>query len=161
MKKLFWMAALACLLAGCATEPVMETVADEQVVAQPVLRQIRVELPGETVLPVMETDNGEIYICRDYEVSVETLPGGDLRRTVGLLTGFDLEDVTVMETKSEGRTRYDLAWSCAGETGPEVGRASILSDEDYHYCLAVMTPEENAAQCREMFNGMFESFTLE
>ena len=139
----------------------METVGDEQVLSQSVVREIQIELPEETVLPVMETDTGEIYICRDYEISVETLPGGDLQRTVGLLTGFGLEDVTVMETEAAGRIRYDLAWSCAGEMGPEVGRACIISDGEYHYCLTVMTAEENANQCREMFNGMFESFTLE
>ena len=161
MKKLWCVALVSCLLAGCSAEVTMETVADEQVLSQSVVREIRVELPEETVLPVMETDTGEIYICRDFEVWVETLPGGDLQRTVGLLTGFDLEDVTVMEREAEGEIRYDLAWSCAGETGPEVGRASIISDGEYHYCLAVQTPEENAAQCREMFNGMFESFTLE
>ena len=139
----------------------METVADEQVLSQAVAREVRVELPEETVLPVMETDTGEIYICRDFEVSVETLPGGDLQRTVAMLAGFDIDDVTVMEREVGGKVRYDLAWSCAGEMGEEVGRASVLSDGQYHYCLAVRTPEENADQCREMFNAMFESFTLE
>ena len=139
----------------------METVADEQVLSQSVAREVRVELPEETVLPVMETDTGELYICRDFEVSVETLPGGDLQRTVAMITGFDIEDVTVMEREVDGKVRYDLAWSCAGEMGEEIGRASVLSDGQYHYCLAVRTPEENADQCREMFNAMFESFTLE
>ena len=161
MKKLWCGAVLACFLAGCTAEMTMETVADEQVLSQSVVQEIRVDLPAETVLPVMETDTGEIYICRDFEVWVETLPGGDLQRTVGLLTGFDLNDVTVMERQVEGKNRYDVAWSCVGETGPEVGRASIISEGEYHYCLAVQTPEENADQCREMFNGMFESFTLE
>ena len=118
------------------------------------------ELPGETVLPVMQTDTGKLYICEDFEVSVETLPGGDLGRTVGLLTGFGLEDVTVMQTTAGDRTRYDLAWSCLGEMGPEVGRAAVLSDGQYHYCLSVKTAEEHAAEYNEMFNGLFESFTL-
>ena len=160
MKKL-WCVVAACLLAGCSAEVTMETVADEPVLSQSVAREVRVELPEETVLPVMETDTGELYICRDFEVSVETLPGGDLQRTVAMLTGFDIEDVTVMEREVDGKVRYDLAWSCAGEMGEEIGRASVLSDGQYHYCLAVRTPEENADQCREMFNAMFESFSLE
>ena len=160
MKKL-WCVAVACLLAGCTAEVTMETVADEQVMSQSAVREVHVEMPEETVLPVMETDTGELYICREFEVSVETLPGGDLRQTVAMLTGFDLDDVTVMEREADGKVRYDLAWSCAGELGEEVGRASILSDGQYHYCLAVRTPEENADQYREIFNGMLESFTLE
>ena len=161
MKKWCIAAMLALLLAGCGDQAVMETLADEQVLAQADAKQIHVELPGETVLPVMRTDTGEIYICSDFEVSVETLPGGDLQRTVEMLTGFGIEDVTAMETTAGDRTRYDLAWSCAGETGPMVGRAAVLSDGEYHYCLTVMTAEKNAAEYREMFNGMFESFMLE
>ena len=161
MKKLWIMAALLCLLAGCAAQDTMETVADEPVMGSSAVREILVELPGEPVLPVMQTDTGKLYICQDFEVFVETLPGGDLERTVGMLTGFGIEDVTVMEREVDGKVRYDLAWSCAGEMGEEIGRASVLSDGQYHYCLAVRTPEENADQCREMFNAMFESFSLE
>ena len=161
MKKLWIMAALLSMLAGCAAQDTMETVADEPVMAHGDAREILMELPGETVLPVMQTDTGKLYICRDFQVSVETLMGGDLERTVEMLTGFGIEEVTVMETTAAGRTRYDLAWSCMGETGPEVGRAAVLSDGEYHYCLTVMTAEKNATGYQEMFNGMFESFTLE
>ena len=161
MRKLWVLVILAAMLAGCAAEPTMETVADEQVLSESAIKEITMELPGEPVLPVMRTDTGEIYICADFEVSVETLPGGDIQRTVQMLTGFGMEDVTVMETTAGERTRYDLAWSCMGETGPEVGRAAVLCDGQYHYCLSVMTAEENAAGYKEMFNGLFESFTLE
>ena len=152
---------VAVMLAGCGAEPTMETVADEMVLEASVMKEITMDLPGEPVLPVMQTDTGEIYICEDFEVSVETLPGGDIQRTVQMLTGFGMEDVTVMETTAGDRTRYDLAWSAMGETGPEVGRAAVLCDGEFHYCLTVMTAEENASACREMFNGMFESFNLE
>ena len=160
MKKLCVTMVLLCLLAGCAGEETMETVADEAVLTQVQAKAIRVELPEETVLPVMQTDTGTIYICRDFQVTVQTLPGGDLERTVMSLTGFDLPAVTVMETENGALDRFDLVWSCAGELGPEVGRASILSDGRYHYCLTVMTPEENTQDYREIFNGMFESFTV-
>ena len=160
MKRILCYAVLACLLAGCGQEPVMETVADELVFSQAEPKQIQVHLPEETVLPVMETEDGSLYLCRDFEVSVQTLPGGDLERTVRSLTGFSAADVTIMETASDGLTRYDLAWSCAGELGPQVGRASILSDAGWHYCLTAMTAEENAQSYWEIFNGMFESFAV-
>ena len=160
MKKLWVLMILVCLRAGCAGESTMETVADEIVLTQARAGSIRVELPEETVLPVMQTDTGKLYICRDFEVSVQTLSGGDLERTVTALSGFDLSAVTVMEREAGELDRYDLTWSCAGELGPEVGRASILSDGNYHYCLTAMTREENARDYQEIFNGMFESFTL-
>ena len=160
MKKLCLVMALVCLMAGCGAEDTMETVADERVLAQAAAQEIHVELPEETVLPVMQTDTGKLYICRDFEVSVQTLPGGDLDRTVEALSGFGEEDVMVMETESNGLTRYDFVWSCAGEIGPEVGRASVLSDGTWHYCLTAMTAEKHAAEYQEIFNGMFESFTL-
>ena len=53
MKKLWIMTVLICLLAGCAGEEIMETVADEVVMTRAEARSIRVELPEETVLPVM------------------------------------------------------------------------------------------------------------
>lgn len=160
MKKLSCLLVLACLITGCAARETMETVEDEMVMATAPVREILMELPEETVLPVMQTETGKIYICRDYEISVQTLAGGDLQRTVKTLTGFSPEDVTVMETELNGLVRHDLTWSCAGELGPMVGRASILSDGGYHYCLTAMTAEENARSVREIFNGMFESFTL-
>ena len=160
MKKLWVLMILVCLLAGCAGETAMETVADEIVLTQAQAKSIRVELPEETVLPVMQTDTGKLYICRDFEVSVQTLPGGDLERTVAALTGFGLSAVTVMQQEEGTLDRFALAWSCAGELGTEIGRASILSDGDYHYCLTVMTPEENALEYQEIFNGMFESFAV-
>ena len=157
MKKLWGFMVFALFLAGCASQDTMETVADEVMTAMAAVRSIRLELPEETVMPVMETDTGEIYICRDFEVSLQTLPGGDLERTVETLTGFELEDVTVMQAGD----RYDLVWSCAGELGAEVGRARILSDGAYHYCLTAQSSEANAEDCREMLSGMFESFELE
>ena len=161
MKKLCVMVALMGILAGCTVQETMETVADDILTVQSQPRTIRVELPEETVLPAMETDTGTLYICREFEVSVQTLAGGDLERTVGSLTGFSTDDVTIMETAAGGFTRYDLVWSCAGELGPEVGRAAILSDGNWHYCLTAMTPEENAQSYREIFSGRFESFTLD
>ena len=157
MKKLWGFMALALLFTGCASQDTMETLADEAVMSAATVRSVRLELPEETVMPVMETDTGEIYICQDFEVSLQTLPGGDLNRTVETLTGFGVEDVTVMQAGDS----YDLVWSCAGELGAEVGRARILSDGAYHYCLTAQSSEENAEECREMLSGMFDSFGLE
>ena len=158
MKKLVYTMLLAAVLAGCGAQETFETVADDLVFSQAEPKQIQVALPEETVLPVMETDFGQLYICRDFEVSVQTLPGGDLEATVRTLCGFD--GVDALETAADGITRYEFVWSSAGETGDQVGRSAILSDGVYHYCVTAMASEETANQYREIWNGMFETVTL-
>ena len=160
LRKIYCVLLLACLLAGCAAEETFETISDDMVYQQAEPRQIRVSLPEDTVLPVMETDFGQLYFCRAFEVSVQTLPGGDLNATVQTLCGFDAADVELLETSSGGIPRFDFVWSSAGETGDQVGRAVILSDGGYHYCVAAMAPEEEADQYREIWNGMFETVAL-
>ena len=160
MKKVWCMVLLACMLAGCGTEETFETVADELVLRQAAPRQIQVMLPEETVLPVMETEAGRLYFCRDFEVSVQTLAGGNLDATVRSLCGFGAAEVDMMETVADDLTRYDFVWSSAGETGDQVGRACILSDGVWHYCVAAMAPEEKAREYREIWNGMFETVAV-
>lgn len=159
MKKVWCMALLACLLTGCGAQETFETVADELVYEHAAPRTIQVSLPEDTVLPVMQTENGKLYICRDFEVAVQTLAGGDLDATVRTLCGFGAADVEIMETAGD-LTQYDFVWSSAGETGDQVGRAVILSDGAYHYCVTAMAPEEKAGEYREIWNGMFETVSI-
>ena len=160
MKKVFAIALLACLLTGCGGEETFETVADDLVFSPARPMEIRVDLPEDTVLPVMETDAGRLWFCRDFEVSVQTLPGGDMDATIRSLCGFGREDVEVMETAAEGMTRYDFVWSSAGETGDRVGRSAIYSDGTYHYCVTAMTDADLAEEYREIWNGMFETVKI-
>lgn len=160
MRKLCFVLVLLCVLSGCGTRETFETIADEVVFGQSAPGEIRVSLPEETVLPVMQTDTGRLYICRDFEVSVQTLAGGDLDATVRTLCGFGLEDVEMLETVADGFTRYDFVWASAGETGAQIGRAAILSDGVYHYCVAAMAPEETAEAYQEIFSGMFETISV-
>lgn len=160
MKNVLLGGLLACLLTGCTAAPTFETVADEMVFAPVPPLQIQVALPEETVLPVMETDFGALYLCREFEVAVQTLEGGDLDTTVQTLCGFDAADVDMVETAADGLIRYDFVWSSAGETGDQVGRACIYSDGTYHYCVTAMVPAEKAGQYQQIWNGMFETVTI-
>ena len=160
MKKVCCILLLACLLTGCGAEETFETVADDLVFSQAEPMRIQVVLPEETVLPVMETDAGQLYFCRDFEVAVQTLAGGDLDATIRTLCGFGKDDVEVLETKANGLDQYDFVWSSAGETGDQVGRAVIYSDGAYHYCVTAMTAAEKTEEYREIWNGMFETVTL-
>ena len=157
VKRMVCWVLLVCLMTGCTAAPVMETVADEMVMAENSPRRVLVTLPEDTVLPVMETDTGKLYICQDFEVSVQTLPGGDLNATVQTLCGFSADQVELLETAAG---RYEFIWSSAGELGDQVGRAVILRDGNYHYCVAAMAPADRAQDCRSAWDTLFASVAL-
>lgn len=148
-------------LAGCAAEETFETVADEpaaQAAAQQ--RSIYVELPGEAASPAVESDSGRLYLCTDYEISVQILEGGDIQETVRTLSGYGMENLTVIETERDGFDCWEFVWASAGEGGDLVGRAMVLDDGSYHYCLMVLGEAESAAANQVFWEEMFGSFRL-
>lgn len=161
MKNCVLLLLMILLLAGCGTEETFETIADELV--QPVMARpghISVQLPGETALPVIENDSGRIYVCNDYEIVVQTLDGGDLDKTMQTVSGMAKENLTVMETFSDGVSRYEFVWASAGETGDQTGRGAILDDGNYHYCLSVLCNAENGEKTQINWDQVFSSFCL-
>lgn len=161
MKKMLVLLVLALSLTGCGEAEVFETVGDEMVqsvMAQP--REVRLDLPEEAVLPAMETDNGTIYICKDYDVSIQTLESGDLEDTVRSVSGFDPKELTIMETVREEADCYEFVWTSAGEWQEQVCRSMILDDGNYHYVLTAMIEADLIEEYQEIWNGMFESFGL-
>lgn len=161
MKNFVFLLIILFSLTGCAGEEVFETVADEQllpVMAEPM--EIYVEIPEDTVMPVMESDSGRIYICSDFDVAVQTLQSGDVSATVLAVSGFNREDLTVIETQSQDGKKYEFVWSAAGERGHQVGRATILDDGNYHYVLSAVIDADKLEAWQEVWNGMFESFHI-
>lgn len=159
MRKIGMCLVMALLLTGCGAEATLETVADEAVQAvsaQP--REIHVELPEEAVLPAMESDNRVLYMCKEFDVSLQTLDGGDLQKTVQSISGYSIDDLTVMQTEEGGFTRSEFVWTTAAEAGEQVCRAAVLDDGSYHYVLTAMIDSEKAWEYQEIWNGMFESF---
>lgn len=151
---------LALALTGCGRAETMETVADEMdvpVMAQP--RKISVDLPGQAEA-AMETESGRLYVTDDYEIMVETLAGGDLNATVESISGMDADQLTVMRTQEDGCKRYEFVWACAGEGGEQLGRAVILDDGNYHYCLSVQRPAEPEKPTQVVWSQVFQSFSL-
>ena len=151
------------LLCGCGTEAVFETVAD--IPAEPVMspqRQILVDMPQEAAVCVMEDGDGaKMYLCDGYTLWLQTLPGGDLDRTVRTVSGFDRQGLRLMERKDGGARRYEWVWSAAGEGGDQLCRAVVLDDGQYHYCMAAMASAEEAASVREIWDQLFSSFGVE
>ena len=161
MKKIVVFALVTMLLSGCAAEETLETVADDlvqPVMAQP--REIAVSLPGETSVPTMEGDTGRMYLASDYEIYIQTLAAGDLNATIKTVSGYDREDLTVMETNPEGFDRYEFVWVSAGETGERLGRGVVLDDGSYHYVMTVLRDAESTENSQIVWNDVFASFRL-
>ena len=160
-KSCILMMLLTLLLCGCGAEETFETVADEQVLevlAQP--REILLTLPEETLLPAMESDGRTLYFCEGFDVAVQTVPSGDLDATMRQITGFGREDLTVMQTMAGECQCYDFVWTAATDFGEQVGRAKILDDGGYHYVLTATADAADAQEYQEIWNGMFETFSL-
>lgn len=161
MKRMGVVLMMALLLAGCGVKDTFETVGDEMiqsVMAQP--KEILLELQEDTLLPAMETDNGLLYLCRDYDVAVQTMEGGDLDRTLQTVTGQDRDDLEVLQTQTGDLDSYEFVWTAAGELGEQVCRGMILDDGTYHYVLTAIADADIAEEYREMWNALFESFGL-
>ena len=147
MKRYLVIALAMLMLSGCGAAETYETMADEliqSVMVEP--KDIQLQLPEEAILPAMESENGTIYICKDYDVTVQTLPGGDLRQTVLEISGYTPEELTLMETEAGDMIQYDFVWTSAADGGEQVNRASILDDGSYHYVLTAMTDAKLAEE---------------
>ena len=161
MGKLWLLLLCGMIFAGCGAEQTLETVVDEpvvQVLAEP--REIFVALPDDSVLPAMESDGRTLYLCRGYDVAVQTFSSGDINATVQQLCGFDSSELTILETMSGENRCYDFVWTAATDLGEQVGRAKILDDGDFHYSLTAMAPAEKASEYQEIWSGMFETFGI-
>ena len=150
---------MTMLLCGCTAQETFETVADEPVrtvMAQP--REISVRLPDNAVAPVLEGETEQVYMCEDYEIIIETLSAGDLDGTIRSICGYSQEQLTIMETQWDDVTRYEFVWAAAGEKGDRLGRAVVLDDGEYHYCMSVLRDAEAITQV--VWRDVFASFSL-
>ena len=161
MKKCIVFLVASLLLCGCAAEETFETVADvwvQQEEVQP--REISVSLPGEAAMPAVESESGRMYLCEDYEIYIQTMEAGDLNATIQTVSGYSKEDLTVMETESDGVKRYDFVWACAGEKGDRLGRGVILDDGDTHYVMTVLRDADTTKISQIVWSDVFDSFSL-
>ena len=146
------------LLSGCKAEETMETVSDEWIVpamAQP--REVSVRMPEDLVLPVLEQEGRQLYMGPNYEIMLETMAAGDLQATIRNLSGYEQEQLTILETDQGEWNRYEFVWTAVGEQGHRLGRAVILDDGDYHYC---MTALRDAEESLIVWQDVFQSFSL-
>lgn len=162
MKKCWISLILLVLLTGCGVQETLETVGDIPV--QPVsaaMQQVLMELPEGLAAPTLEsTEQGQLYICDNYTLSVQTLEAGDLEKSLRMATGFSKENLQIMETLQGNAKRYESVWAAAGDPEMQIGRVCILDDGNYHYVLTAMANAAQAGQLQESWNTIFASFRL-
>lgn len=162
MKKLMVFGILVFLLSGCKEQTVFETVDDAYIQSvDGSAKQIVVELPNNAAVGVMENTEGEqVYLCDGYTVTLQTLPGGDMGRTLKTVTGFDADRLQPIRTQEGQLKKVQCVWSCAGEGGDQLGRCAILDDGSFHYVVCVMAEAFRAGQFTQTWQELFDSFTV-
>lgn len=160
MKKLLLMLCAILLLTGCAVQTfeTVDDLNDVQAMANPAT--LLLDLPEEAAAPAMQGASGTLYFCGDYDIMVEVMPSGNLSNTLQTLTGFEREELELMQTVRCGVDCYEGVWSAAGEAGDHVGRVLVLDDGSFHYCVSVMAMAEDAGDCAEQWNEILESVAL-
>lgn len=162
MKKLILALSVMFLLAGCGGQETFESVADENLQsAMASMQQLKLELPAEAAVPAMESDDqGKLYLCDGYTLTVQTMEAGDLDKTLRQVTGFSQEQLAVMKTEENGVRRIQCVWTAAGEGGDHIGRALILDDGNYHYTVTVMAQSELAGNLTQQWQTILDSAML-
>ena len=162
MKKIWIVAMLMLFLCGCGAQETFETLGQMQQPVQADPWQILLELPEDAGSPVMQSqDSGKLYMCKDFSMTIQTLPGGDLNQTFLQCTGFPVSGLQIMHTKIDGIKRYETVWASSAEEGERLGRIAVLDDGSYHYVLTVMADAQKAGQLTDTWQTLFRTLRIE
>lgn len=122
-------------------------------------QQIVVALPNGASI-CEENEQEKVYMCDGYTLSVQTMMGGDLNRTLKAITGFPKEELKIIETFENGTKKYSCVWTSAGEQELQVGRSCILDDGFYHYAVTVMAGESKTGKLQSTWENLLGSCRL-
>jgi len=149
------------LLCACSAEDTFETLQDAYGQQQiPVQRMMQLSIPEGEQVKVLQNGDKMLYLCDAYEITTEILPAGDLSETMHTLSGFGADDLTVIETGFTDAAKYEWVWTAAGETGEVIGRAVVLDDGCYHYCMTVMANAKDAGALADVWQQLLATFRL-
>ena len=161
MKRVWVILLCGLCLTGCGAAQTMETISDDLAVsADAVAAQVELSLFTEEASVLEGEDGDKLYMYDGFAVSVQTLAGGDLDRSVQTVTGFSKEALTVMQTDRNGIPAYECAWSAVGEGEDQVCRAVILDDGTYHYAVTVMADYTRAGELSDTWQDILESVQI-
>lgn len=153
--------ALILVFSGCSA-PTFETIGDVQHVGNMDVAQgqVALDIPADaTVLTAAGTDI--LYTCTGYSMSLQTLPAGNISATVRTISGYEVSELTLIQSRCGNHNRYDWVWVAAGEDGDMLCRAAVLDDGVFHYSLCVFADEDQASDLTATWNLLFQSFCLD
>ena len=161
MKKLCIFLLAVFLLAGCTEKKTYETISDE--LESPILpKQLEMTavLPGGATSPVFSAGSaGKLYEYEDCTVTLQAVTTGDFSGLIRDITGYNKENLQIVESVQSGLKSFQVVWTSAGEGQTMVGRACILADDNYYYVLTAMVPEKKAGSLSKgELKEMFASF---
>lgn len=159
MKK-WWLVLLLCLLLTGCKQKAFETMSD--VYEQPAdlaAKEVLLMLPQEAM--AMDPKEGKYYLCEGFSLSVQTFSSGDLNRTMRTVSGFERENLPVMELRQDGIKRYEWVWASAGEGGTYLNRAVLLDDGAFQYVLTLQGAAEMAGELKDTWQEIIGSFSLD
>lgn len=160
MKKWITVLLLAFLLTGCGEQGEFETVGDLYTPEALTPGTVSLTLPGDAAAQTFVGDGGRLYLCDGYSVTVQTLQGGDLAKTLQAVTGFSSERLTVMETEKDGCRCYRFVWTAAGEGGDQIAQTVLLDDGNFHYAVTAMADSALSGKLSVTWQEIFRSVNI-
>lgn len=161
MKKVFGLMLCVMLMAGCGAQETFETVSDDLAVSGSVVGQVLVSLPEEAKASALIAEDGsKLYLCDGYTLTIHTIDGGKIDETLQMLTGFEKEDLTVMQTVRDGKDCYECVWTTAGEGEDQVCRTIVLDDGGYHYAVTAMAGYTDAGNLQDAWQKIMGSVEI-
>lgn len=162
MKIILAWIAMVGVLCGCAAEPVYETIADswEQTAPAASPGKMEVPLPEGAEMEVMEALGDSYYRVGNWELWTKVLTGGDVQKSFEALSALDVRGLTVLERDRGDLRCYETTWAVTSEEGGQVVRAGILDDGNYHYCICLSAPEDEAGDAGQVFSEVFQAVRI-
>ena len=160
MKKLWILLMAVALMAasGCMAPDAYETMNDMYLQGSvPAAGKLTMLLPVEAAALTMEGETGAVYVCDGYTVTLHTCEAGDLEATLRTVTGYDRENLSLMERMDEGMKRYECVWPAAGEGGDQVGWTVILDDGNYHYTMTLLADAASVGELSDVWQNILAS----
>ena len=123
------------LLTGCAAPETVQPLSGGETPPM----QVMLKLPEEAAAPVLGEAGRQLYDLKDYEIQVQFCHS--LREALVQTTGLPPERLTVL---SREKDRYETVWCSTGEGKEKIGRAVILEQDGWFYCVSMLADAEAA-----------------
>lgn len=156
---------LAAVCCGCASTTTWETVDDEIVAASGPAEEpyiITFGVPEDVNLEPLSEGSRNLYVQKDgdYEILSDVVTAPNADEAICQVSGFDAEDLDVMETTRFGLPEYRFAWVSESDEGSYVSQAAVVEDGSYYYVLVFSAREEAGNTYDSCAESVFASFGI-